>query len=177
MTKYEIKGYINTYLKQYNINNRLINDHKRPMLSEDLDTFVITYKLDAPGGLVESDIHLYTDRLQVRAYYIEAVSDLCKESNCSEELLKVINFINANVFFDSLYTPKLYLSTDGYYDIVITTVIPYDFFELAPIETMEFITCYCPEYLEKFAMPIYAVVSQKASAVKAIEWIEQNIEH
>ncbi|MBQ3553648.1 MAG: hypothetical protein IJA08_03125 [Clostridia bacterium] len=177
MTKYEIKKYIDDYLKKYNINNRLINDHKKPMLSKDLDTFVITYKVDAPGGLVESDIHIYKDRLQVRAYYLEAVSDLCKENNCYEELLKVINFINANVFFDSLYTPRLYLSTDGYHDIVITTVILYDFFELAPIETMEFITCYCPEYLEKFAIPIYAVVSQKISADNAIEWIKQNVSY
>ena len=42
---------------------------------------------------------------------------------------------------DSLYTPRIYLTADGRFDITITTIIPYDFFGLAPLETLDYITC------------------------------------
>lgn len=174
MNKLEVRSKIDRYLKEHNINNRLINDHNKPMRTKDLDTFYLFYNINAPGG-IESDIRLCNEKIYVRAYYSELVAEECKKSNYRDDLLKVINFINANVFFESLYTPRLYLSTDSYFNIAITTVIPYDFFELAPIETMEYITAYYPEYMEKFLFPIYSVTSGKLTVGQVIYYIKTKI--
>lgn len=40
MTKLEVKKKIDKYLKEYNINNMLINDHHRLMLEKDLIHFI-----------------------------------------------------------------------------------------------------------------------------------------
>lgn len=175
MTKFEAKKKINQYLKEYNINNRLINDHQRPMLEKDLDTFYLYYDVDAPGG-IESDILLYDDYMDVRAYYSAIVANKLKKHSCRiSEVTKVINLLNANVFFKALYTPRLYLSTDGFYDLAITTVIPYCFFESKMVETLEYITCYYPECMEKFAVSLCGVVFGELDSSIAIKQIEQDI--
>lgn len=153
----------------------LINDHQRPMLEKDLDTFYLYYDVDAPGG-IESDIRLFDDYMNVRAYYSAIVANKLKEHSCRiSEVTKVINFLNANVFFKALYTPRLYLSTDGFYDLAITTVIPYCFFESKMVETLEYITCYYPECMEKFAVSLCGVVFGELDSSIAIKQIEQDI--
>jgi len=174
MNKLKVRAHILDYLRRHNINNCLINDNNKIKLVNDLDTICISYNVNIPGG-VESDIHLYAEDMHIRAYYSQQVAEACKNSCNKEYLLNIINFINANVFFDSLYTPRLYLSTDGYYDIAITAVIPYDFFELAPIETCEYITAYCPEFLEKFAFPIIGLIHGTIPFNQAIFYIKKEI--
>lgn len=176
MEKWQVRKRIVSYLKEHNINNCLINDHGKPMLQKDLDTIYLNYNIQVPGGL-ESDMKLFEDKLYVRAYYTEEVANEIGmlDSEKIHGLRQVINYINANAFFESLYTPRLYLSTDGYYDIAIKTVIPYDFFELAPIETLEYITAYYPECMEKFAVPLLFLIYKKMSVDQAIDYIDSNI--
>ena len=73
----------------------------------------------------------------------------------------------------SLYTPRIYLTADGCFDITITTIIPYDFFGLAPLETLDYITICCPELLDRLALPIYCVLLGKETADGAISHIER----
>ena len=58
-------------------------------------------------------------------------------------------------------------------DITITTIIPYDFFGLAPLETLDYITICCPELLDRLALPIYCVLLGKETADGAISHIER----
>ena len=53
------------------------------------------------------------------------------------------------------YTPRIYLTEDDCYDITITTIINYDFYEVAPVETVDYLTAYCPELLDKLTPAIY----------------------
>lgn len=77
-----------------------------------------------------------------------------------------MNYINARVFLSCgdayglyephmLYTPRMYLTVDDCYDLTITTIVNYDFWEVAPVETLDYMTCYCPELLDKLSYPVF----------------------
>lgn len=107
-----------------------------------------------------------------------------EKQNISTLFSSLLNFINAGSFHPaaaadicctartSLYTPRIYLTADGCFDITITTIIPYDFFGLAPLETLDYITICCPELLDRLALPIYCVLLGKETADGAISHIE-----
>ena len=104
----------------------------------------------APDHRIESCIWFYEDTMEARCYYSSLGAELCRKSRHIDALLRLLNFINARVFPSCrgsgymlysphiLYTPRIYLTADGRFDITITTIIPYDFFGLAPLETLDY---------------------------------------
>ena len=67
------------------------------------------------------------------------------------------------------------MTADGCCDITITTMIAYDFFKLAPIETLDYLTAYCPELLDRLTLPIYGVLLGKETAAWAIAYIRREL--
>ncbi len=143
---------------------------------------------DSPGGCVEGCIWFYEDDAEVRCYYSQAGADKCRESANQQDLLELLNFINARVFLSCgspeglyephmLYTPRIYRTADGLFDISATTIINYDFWQLAPVETADYITIFCPELLGKLANPIFDLLAGNKSLDEAISYIKQNILH
>ena len=139
----------------------------------------------APDHRIESCIWFYEDTMEARCYYSSLGAELCRKSRHIDALLRLLNFINARVFPSCrgsgymlysphiLYTPRIYLTADGCFDITITTIIPYDFFGLAPLEPLDYITICCPELLDRLALPIYCVLLGKETADGAISHIER----
>ena len=92
----------------------------------------------APDHRIESCIWFYEDTMEARCYYSSLGAELCRKSRHIDALLRLLNFINARVFPSCrgsgymlysphiLYTPRIYLTADGRFDITITTIIPYD---------------------------------------------------
>ena len=139
----------------------------------------------APDHRIESCIWFYEDTMEARCCYSSLGAELCRKSRHIDALLRLLNFINARVFPSCrggghmlysphiLYTPRIYLTADGCFDITITTINPYDFFGLAPLETLDYITICCPELLDRLALPIYCVLLGKETADGAISHIER----
>lgn len=75
-----------------------------------------------------------------------------------------------------LYNPRIILSEDDF-DIMITTMINYDIWEMAPVETHNYLTEYCPEVLDRFAFPIYGVLLGKITVEDAFTYIEEEVHH
>ena len=168
------------YLRDHNI--RYIRDFEGGTVRYTLQYFA----KNAPEKYVESCIWFYEDNAEVRGYYNQAGADICIASGHRNSLLELLNFINARVFLACgdwdglykarmLYTPRMYLTVDGFYDITITTIIDYDFWEVAPIETADYMTAYCPELLDKLAVPIFGVLQGIISSEEAIVYIKENI--
>lgn len=59
--------------------------------------------------------------------------------------------------------------------MVINTIIPHEHFEMAPIETMEYITCYYPEWLEKMAIALCGVSLGVFNSSTDIRSIKQKV--
>lgn len=74
-----------------------------------------------------------------------------------------------------LYTPRFYITEDGSYDITMTSIIPLDLYEMAPLETEDYFTVACPELLNKLSAPVFFVLLGKTSAEQAILMIETEI--
>lgn len=180
MNKIEAFRYFEEYLRRNNIG------YKK---SIDLGVPQITMKFDVenvPGGFVESCIWWFNDVAEVRTYYNASGMEICKESNHRDELMSVFNYINARVFLSCgvsnglykpsiLYTPRMYMTEDGFYDIVITTVVNYDFMDVAPLETADYITIYCPELLELLSPVIFGVLLSMMTAKEAVMFIKSNV--
>lgn len=74
-----------------------------------------------------------------------------------------------------LHTPRFYLTEDGGYDLTSTTVIDYDYFEVAPLETEDFITAALPELLDKLSIPVFSLILGEWSIDESIKYIKEKI--
>ena len=126
--------------------------------------------------------------MEARTYYSALGAECCKRSSHLADLYRLLNFINARLFLDCadgcggklyrpkiLYTPRFYLTEDDGYDISLTTIVPYDFFELAPLETTDYLTGFSAELLNDLSIPIYTLLMGEIDADMAIRYIEQEI--
>lgn len=168
------------YLKEHNIYYELSIDNGVRMIT------MVYHVEDAPDRCIESCIWFYNDCAEVRAYYSALGAEICRESEYRGELLYVLNYINAAVFLSCgngggiyephmLYTPRIYMTEDGCFDITITTIINYDFWEVAPVETEDYITIYCPELLDRLTYAIFGVLLGQISSDDAKSKIRQDI--
>ncbi len=181
MTQREALKNFTGYMKSHNIPYVKDEDDGCPQ-------YTMQYRADnAPDGYVESCIWFYEkDNAEVRVYYNATGAEICKNSEYRDVLLQLLNYINARVFLSDrnayglyephmLYTPRMCMTVDGYYDLTITTIVNYDFWEVAPIETLDYMTCYCPELLDKLSCPVFSVLSGQNTVEEAVTYIDNNI--
>lgn len=172
ITKEELFGFFSIYLNS-NCILYVVGTHDKP------DYTMKYYAENALGGYVEGCVWLYEKSAEIRAYYNEETSNLCKKSINHFDLLEVINYINARVFLNcgdhSLFMPRMYLTADDCYDICLTTIVDYKIIETYTKETFEYTTNYCPELLNMLADPILNVITGDISAEEAIAQIDREI--
>lgn len=141
-----------------------------------------------PEGAVEASIFFFDDCVEARVHYTQSGATWAKKSEHISEVYRLLNFINARVFPmnqdgvggslyqpQHLYTPKFYITEDGNFDITSTTVINNDFYELAELETGDFITITLPELLDELSIPIYFTLLGKMGVEEAIVMIKKEI--
>ena len=145
------------------------------------------YEKNSSDKIIESCVWFYSDAMELRTYYSQNVSYLCRENiDNIPELMKLINYINACVWMDltdgtndrkynscCLFTPRLYITEDGFYDITLTTMIPYVFYEVMPVQTENFITGYCPELLDWLNPAVLGIITGQMNLEEAKEYIEK----
>ena len=183
MTNLQAKAKMTKYLKEH-----FIQYH------EDIEGGVSRYTILfegydlCPDKVLEACIWFYPDSMECRVYYDRNASDWCRKSEHRNELMRFLNYCNANLWICAedgmdgtlypphyLHTSRFYITEDGHFDITMTAMIPLDFYELAPLETEDYITAACPELLNQLSMPIFYVLLGKMSAEDAIKMIETEI--
>lgn len=181
MTKNEAIKKFMTYLNNHNI--AFIKTAEEETGIEQL--YLKLFACSAPKQYVEACVWFYNnDNAEVRVYYNEKGADICKETKHRNALLELLNYINARIFLycgssyclyepHMLYTPRIYTTVDGNFDITITTIVNYDFWQVAPVETSDYITAYCPELLDRLATPIFEVLQGKMTYEEAVTFIEK----
>lgn len=173
MTKNDVIKRLKEYLDNYNISYETAVDNGYIQLRMEFQAD------NSPDQMVEACIWFYKECAELHCYYSSLGALLCQKSEYRSRLLRVINFINARVYLacgalnglyepHTLYTPRMYVTEEGYFDITVTTIINYDFVEVAPIETFDYITCYNPELLDRLAYPIFGVLIGSITEEEAI---------
>lgn len=66
------------------------------------------------------------------------------------------------------------MTEDGCYDITMTFTLPYDFYEVAPLESEDFITATLPDLLNRLSPTIFSVILGKWSAEEAVSFFEES---
>lgn len=141
---------------------------------------------NCPSKVLEACIYFYPDCMEVKTYYNEDASHLCREYQENRLLvIELFNYINATLWMFSsdgtggalyapsvLYTPRIFMTEDGFFDITITTLISYDSYEIAPLETEDYITAYCPELLNKLSPAIFSLLTGKVDIEQAKQYIK-----
>lgn len=177
------KRHIENYLKARNIRFITDIDNGTPRIN------ILYTQCDfCPDKLLEGCIWFYKDAMEVRVYYDQTAADWCRKSNHIPELMRLLNYINARVWPRTtdgmgnalympscLYTSRIYLTEDDGYDITLTSMISYDFFELAPLESEDFITACCPSLLDELSPAICGVLLGRLDTEQAIEYIKKSI--
>lgn len=183
MNKAEAYNKITYYLKAH-----FIKFHEDDY--ENTKRLTMAYKgySNCPKSIIESCIYFFSDCMECRVYYTELGSDICKKSTHMADLCRLLNYINATIwpctsdgtggeFYQPyhLYTPRIYVTEDGCFDITSTTVIPYDFYDVAVLETEDYMTACIPELMDKLSPAIFGVLSGKITAEDAIEYVKTTI--
>ena len=174
MRKAEAKGRIIDYLRRYNIPHSLINASERPFIpASDLAIYIRFRAESAPDGFTECTVRFCEDVMEARAYYSgNAASWVAQHMENLPGVLQVVNFVNARVFLgDLLYTPRLYVTANEEPEFAVSTVIPYRFFKADDLGTLEYITCYYPEFLGLLSFPLFLTLLGRITPEEAVRYI------
>ena len=184
MNKTEARRKMVTYLKERNIKyfEHLHNgDGSIVMAFEGYTT--------CPDKVLECSIEFLDTYMETRVFFTENASSWIKErSEDLADIYRLLNFINARVWPSShdgiegklyapnhLQTPRIYITEDGYYDITATTIIDYDLFEMAPLETEDYCTATIPELMSKLSLPMFFLLMKKVTVEGAINLIKRGV--
>lgn len=162
----DVKSDFKTYLKQH-----FLEFHEDVYENTDRITMVFRNCERCPGKVTEGCIYFYQDYMECHVYYSAAGAKWCANSAHQSEFFRLLNFINAKVWpcgtdgvggalYNSthLYAPRLYMTEDGCHDITMTVMIPYDFHEVAPLETEDFLTASLPELMDALSPAIFLLL-------------------
>jgi hypothetical protein len=174
-----VKGYLRSHFIPFT-EDQEDGTHRITMLYKGDDS--------CPSGVLEGCIYFFDNDMEARVFYSEAGASICRNSEHIEDLMRLFNFCHARIFPrnadgmggvlyepEHLYTPAIYLTEDGCYDITLTTLINYDFFEVAPLETEDYITAACPELMNKLSIPIFDLLTGEIDIDEAIGYIKEHI--
>lgn len=142
---------------------------------------------NSPDKMLESCVYFYQDCMEVKTYFNQNAASWCEKYRQNlPVIMRLFNYINATVWrcsadgaggklYDQsiLYTPRIFMTEDECFDITITTVINYNFYEVAPVETEDYITAYCPELLDKLSVAIFPLLFGKINLQQAMEYISR----
>lgn len=171
------------YLKAHNIRYTKDIDSGVPHIS------ILYTNCDlCPDKMLEGCIWFYKGAMEARTYFNQNAAGWCRASSHIPELMRLLNFINARVWPSTtdgmgnalykpscLYTSRIYLTEDDGCDITLTAVIPYDFYELTPLETEDYITACCPDLLNGLSPAIFGVLLGRLDVEQAIQFIRKNV--
>ena len=184
MNSLEAQAKFSSYLKKNGIN--YLSD-----IDDGASRYTMVYKgMDmSPGDVLESCIWWKQNSAEVRIYYCEVGAKLCSENPQNHpELFRFFNYIAGYLWLkgtdfaggslylsEDMYNPRIYMTEDGEFDITMTFLVNYDFYEVAQLETEDFITATCPYIMNSLSYYIFSIVLGKISADEAIDCLEQSI--
>lgn len=178
-----VKNHILNYLKSHFLEFR-----EGTYDGTDRITMIFRNCEESPGKVLEGCIYFLEDCMDARVYYSVAGAEWCASSSRKPELFELLNYINAKVWprgtdgvdgtiyeSERLYAPRIYMTEDGCHDITMTDIIPYDFFEVAPLETEDYFTAALPELLNAMSPAIFLLLLEKIDLIQAKRIIDRDV--
>lgn len=172
-----------TYLKSHNIFFKTDCFEETPLI-----TMLFKNCEACPHKISEGCIYFYEDVMEVRVYYSELGSEICKKSDNLPDLYRLLNYLHAQVWpqvqdgvegalykSQYLFYPRFYVTEDSMYDITATMLVPYTHFEMDELETEDFITAALPNLMNSLSVPIFLLLAGEISAKQAISMVKSEV--
>ncbi len=184
MNKKEAKCMFITYLKERNIKFHEHLDDGNVSIY-----MLLTGYQKCPDEVLECSIFFFDSCMETRVYFnANAAKWISERADDLSNMYRLLNYINAQVWpfthdgvggelyeTHHLQTPRFYITEDGNYDLTATTVIDYDHFEMAPLETEDYCTAAIPELMDKLSLPLFFVLMKKITVEDGIELIKKDV--
>ena len=142
---------------------------------------------NTPDKFVEVNVVFYGEHdVEVHGIYGPEGIEICRLSKHRNRLYRLLNYINAEVILSyadkeegvepqTFYTSRIYLAEDGSNEIIFSTKINYDFWEVAPTVTCKYITTFYAELMDIVARPIFSVLQGNNTVEEAIKYLKESI--
>lgn len=182
MTKENAQIRLYTYLKSHFINFEAD-------ICDGIQRFTMVFKNceNCPDKILESCIYFYQDCMEIKTYFNQNAANWCKEYQENLPLvIRLLNHINATVWMCStdgaggrlyapstLYAPRIFITENDCFDITLTTLINYDFYNIAPLETEDYITATCPDLLNQLSLAIFPLLLGKIDLQQATHYVDK----
>lgn len=183
MNKKEAKHKFTTYLNERNIHfHEHLNENPRICM-------LLTGYEKSPDNTLGLSISFFDTCMEVRVYFSDNANGWIKKRAAELfDIYRLLNYTNAVVWpftHDGvggelyqphhLQTPRFYITEDGNYDLTATTLIDYDHYEMAPLETEDYCTVALPELMDKLSLPFFLLLMKEISVEHAITLIEREV--
>lgn len=146
---------------------------------------MVLYAPSAPDSVIESSVIFYRNVIEFKVYYSATGKEFFKKSNHKSDLMFLINFINSAVWVCPadgmngemyepipLFAPRIYVDES---DIIMKALVPYNYFEIDPLEALNFVFASIPNLLNDLSPAIYGTLFGKIPLDQAIRFIKKNI--
>ena len=172
----EMLSRFSLYLRRHNIY------FESDITEDEISRITILFKncKTCPQDVLEGCIYFHEDCMEVRVYYSELGSRICRKSVNRSELYRFLNFLHARLWpcvmdgrngelYQSqyLFCPRFYITEDGEFDITTAFLIPYSHYELDELQTEDFITAALPDLMISLSEPIFLILEGKITADEA----------
>lgn len=67
------------------------------------------------------------------------------------------------------------MTEDGCYDITMTFLVNYDFYETAPLETEDFITAVCPDLMDALSPAVFGLLLGQINLEEAAAYVREKV--
>lgn len=151
-------------------------------------TMAFTGYEHCPSGRIEACLYFYEDALEARVYYAPPGPEVVRKSEHINDLYRLLNFINAQVFPKNkdgadgtvyapsyLVNPRFFMTEDGCCDITALIVMDNDLYMTAPLEVCDYISVALPWLMGELAPYIFGVLFGNTNVEYAIKLIQCHI--
>lgn len=161
MDKQNAKKRILEYFKKNHIPYKHLNEEQKIQELSNIDT--IYFSSPAPNvihGHIETTLRFRESHVYCQSYYCQPVVEQDEEE--INRACRIINYINSNLFYDSIYQSSLALNEDDG-DIYNGTLIRYELLEEYFYETMSYILDLQVQKLSDICAPILGYITKEAN--------------
>lgn len=169
MNKQNAKKIILDYFKKNRIPYRFLNEDENSKKISSIDTvFLSAPAPDSISGRIETTLRFREAHVYCQSYYCQPVVKQDEEQ--ISRACRIINYINSNLFYDSVYESSLALNEeDG--DIYNGTLIRYELLEAHFSETVSFILDFQVQKLSDVCFPIISYITKHLDFHQCIDLI------
>lgn len=174
MTKHETKSQFIDYLKAEQIPYNLLNEGRRVIPLEDIDTVYLSCNISAViGGRIETSVRFMEEYCYCQSYYCQPIA---KTEEKSIKAARICNYMNLHLHWDcnTLFEHNYFFNEeDG--DLFNGCLIRYELLDAYFQEAMDHILNFSVQQIADVCIPVFFYLAGKYTYKEFKDYLRTNI--